>query len=148
MSFLPELLALHKALTSIRTSTPQQVDSTVNHDINKEVGSFRLQMRTVGCTACLTTVHGVLRQENRISSYETNLDKGVLTIYYKRSGHDDSEGESISKDVLESLAHAGFPMTLESSSLQSQRHKILLTRRDVPAAKRGTSMGRRVTNTT
>eukprot|EP00527_Entomoneis_sp_CCMP2396_P004059 CAMPEP_0198151910 /NCGR_PEP_ID=MMETSP1443-20131203/57675_1 /TAXON_ID=186043 /ORGANISM="Entomoneis sp., Strain CCMP2396" /LENGTH=285 /DNA_ID=CAMNT_0043817757 /DNA_START=128 /DNA_END=985 /DNA_ORIENTATION=+ len=123
LSFLPEALTLYTTTSksSKRGQFSEQVTNKNNSNIIQPVASptrtsnkinndlpssrcynHKFRMDSVGCAACLTTVHGVLENIPSVVHYKTALDENQVTITCNQAGQE--------KSILKELEDAGFRM--------------------------------------
>jgi copper chaperone CopZ len=60
--------------------------------------------KSVGCTACLTSVYRVLDASPYVIEYKANFDESIIQISY-----DQQEGKEYI--IIQELCDAGYPMT-------------------------------------
>jgi copper chaperone CopZ len=100
LSFLPELL---NSYTFLRTRRRKAIgENSAHHSTIPSSLFFCFKMTTVGCSACISTISGVLERLDEVQDFEASLEKGVLQVKCR-------EGTT-RECIMESLEDAGFTM--------------------------------------
>jgi copper chaperone CopZ len=104
-AFLPELLQCY---SEIATSTTEEHPQETTH-------TYTFQMESVGCSACMVTVSGVLNNIPSVARYDADLQQNQLHVELT-SSYDP-------KELLVKLEEVGFPMLLLEQEKEEQKDK-------------------------
>lgn len=105
LSFLPELLSTYTFLKATRRNYIKENSTTAEEEESATVSSnrsFCFQMTSVGCSACIATVSGVLESMDEVQHFRVSIEKGLLHVTCR-------EGTT-RECIMDSLDRVGFPM--------------------------------------
>lgn len=124
LSLLPEALALYGVLSNIRNNKKKRVILKTNQEkaehatignsddqeMMKNYTTLNFVMENVGCSACITTVAGVMNSiltKKEDGFFTTSPSNSSLTVVL----HEKNK-ETLQKHIVQKLDEAGFPVEL------------------------------------
>ena len=113
LTLLPEMLAWQTARREKGWRKHQQLQNgTEDDDTNNVETTIHLQLSTMGCSSCVSTVSRVLDGIDGIARHRVSLEKGIAEIVFEEGmpgGAAVAGASALPRQIMEQLEQAGFP---------------------------------------